>query len=135
MHTTPVFASLYFGLRKYKVISLTAKINNMLLPLLFSFLVICVVFGFCAYVIRRITAISDDYEGEPIKAEYNHSPLKMRAFCVEIAEAFVTTENATFEVNVYDIEQFCYDFTLATGLLIDATETDDPEVWRIKEKK
>lgn len=107
----------------------------MLLPLLFSFLVICVVFGFCAYVIRRITAITDDYEGEPIKAEYNHSPLKMREFCVEIAEAFVTTDNVTFEVNVYDIEQFCYDFTLATGLQIEATGTDDPDVWRIKEKK
>ena len=111
----------------------------MLLPLLFCFLVVLVVFGFCTYVVSKITQMFEEYElCEPEtddRPTYDHSPLKMRAYCVEIAEAFVTTDNATFEVNVYDIEQFCYDFTLATGLLIDATETDDPEVWRIKEKK
>ena len=108
----------------------------MLLPLLFCFLVVLVAFGFCTYVVKQM--FNEHELSEPQaddRPTYDHSPLKMRAYCVEIAEAFVTTDNATFEVNVYDIEQFCYDFTLATGLLIDATETDDPEVWRIKEKK
>lgn len=109
----------------------------MLIPLIFAFAVITIAFGMCTYVVHRITQVYEDYEEEQEtdRPAYNHSPLKMRNFCVEIAEAFVSTDNATFEVNVYDIEQFCYDFTLATGLQIEAIETDDPEVWHIKEKK
>lgn len=111
----------------------------MLLPLLFCFLVVLVSFGFCTYVVSKITQMFEEYELSEPQADdrptYDHSPLKMRAYCVEIAEAFVMTENATFEVRVYDIEQFCYDFTLATGLQIVAMKTEDPEIWHIKEKK
>ena len=75
-----------------------------------------------------------EYEPETEAAGYDHDPMTVRGKMTEIAEAFMLVENATFEVQVYDIDQFAYDFTLATGIRIEAKHIED-DVYHIKEKR
>lgn len=65
---------------------------------------------------------------------YSHSPMEVRQTLTSIADAFIEKEGAVFEVTIEDIEQFMYDFTLATGLQIDA-EHKGGKIWHIKERK
>lgn len=73
-------------------------------------------------------------EPELPTSSYNHSALEVRQTLTNIADAFMEKDGAVFEVTIDDIEQFMYDFALATGLEIDV-EHKGGKIWHIKERK